>query len=230
MNGDSSQRRLGLAVLALAIALGVASAAAAGPAAMVEDVAGSPPGVMPLDYLAPGQVIHLAASDRLVLDYFHSCIRETIAAGTVTVGIDQSRVQGGTVSRGKVACDGGQLQFSTAEAQASAVIVFRGTSASDDKKLPAPSRTLYGSSPLIELAGGGHLVIERLDKPGAPIALDLTRANMIQDRFYDFARHGGALAPGGLYKAEAKGHAVVFALSPAAEPGAAAPVSRLLRL
>ena len=221
--------RMALPALALSAAF-VATSAAAGPAAMVEDVTGNPPGVMPLDYLAAGQVIHLAASDRLVLDYFHSCVREIIAAGTVTVGTDQSEVQSGKVSRGKVACDGGQLQLSTAQAEASAVVVFRGTSSSDSKKLPPPSHTLYGSSPLIELAGGGHLVIERLDKPEAPIALDLTAANMVRDRFYDCARHGVTLAPGGLYKAEVQERVVVFALSAAAEPGATAPVGRLLKL
>ena len=219
-----------LSACALTGALMLPETAAAAPAAMVEDVAGNPPGIGLFDYLAAGRVIHLQAADRLVLDYFHSCIREVIAAGTVTIGIDQSGVQGGKVTRSKVACDGGQLQLSTAQAEASAVIVFRGTSSSEDKKLPTPARTLYGTSPLIELAGGGHLVIERLDKTEPAIALDLTAANMIHGRFYDFAQHGQALQPGGLYKAEAHGRSLVFALSPAAQPGATAPVSRLLKL
>ncbi|HXQ40546.1 MAG TPA: hypothetical protein VN821_04715 [Candidatus Udaeobacter sp.] len=218
--------------LGLALLLGLASpgTALAGPAAMVEDVAGNVAGVGLLDYLAAGRVIHLATTDRLVLDYFHSCVRETIAAGLVTVGIDQSEVTGGNVTRDKVACDGGQLQLSAAEAEASAVVVFRGTSSGSDKKLPAPQRTLYGSSPLVELPGGGMLVIERLDKPEERLVYELKPADMIHGRFYDFARQGDSLDPGGLYRASAGGRSVIFALSPAAAPGAVPPVSRLLKL
>lgn len=217
-----------IAILFLGLVAPVA--AFAGPAAMVEDVAGNVAGIGPLDYLAAGKVIHLAAADRLILDYFHSCIRETIAAGVVTVGTDQSDVKGGNVTRGKVACDGGQLQLSTAEAEASAVVVFRGTSSSSGKKLPAPERTLYGSSPLVELPGGGMLVIERLDKPEERMVYDLKPADLIRDRFYDFARQGDLLQPGGLYRASAGSRSLVFALSPAATPGALPPVSRLLKL
>ena len=220
------------AIVTVALFAGLISsgAAQAGPAAMVEDVAGNVAGVGPLDYLATGKVIHLAAADRLVLDYFHSCIRETIAAGVVTVGTDQSDVRGGNVTRDKVACDGGQLQLSTAQAQASAVVVFRGTSSGTDKKLPAPDRTLYGSSPLIERPGGGMLVIERLDKPEERMAYDVKPADLLQGRFYDFARQGDALEPGGLYRASMGSRSIVFAVSPAAAPGAAPPVSRLLKL
>lgn len=222
--------RKGFIVAVLLLGLVAPGRAVAGPAAMVEDVAGNVVGVGLLDYLAAGRVIHLAATDRLVLDYFHSCVRETIAAGLVTVGIDQSDVKGGNVTRDKVACDGGQLQLSAAEAEASAVVVFRGTSASSGNKLPTAQRTLYGSSPLVELPGGGLLVIERLDKPEERMVYELKPADMVRGRFYDFARHGDSLDPGGLYRASAGSRSVVFALSPAATPGAAPPVSRLLKL
>jgi hypothetical protein len=222
--------RKGFPIIALLLGFALPGTVLAGPAAMVEDVAGDVAGVGVLDYLAAGKVIRLATTDRLVLDYFHSCVRETIAGGLVTVGLDQSVVSGGNVTRDKVACDGGQLQLSAAEAEASAVIVFRGTSSNGDKKLPAPQRTLYGSSPLVELPGGGMLVIERLDKPEERLVYQLNPADMIHGRFYDFAQKGDSLDPGGLYRATARGRSVVFALSPAAAPGAAPPVSRLLKL
>ena len=222
--------RNGFVFAVLILGLVAPGTAAAGPSAMVEDIAGNVPGIGLLDYLAAGRIIHLASGDRLVLDYFHSCIRETIAAGLVIVGTDQSDVKGGNVKRDKVACDGGQLQLSAAEAEASAVVVFRGTTASSANKLPAPQRTLYGSSPLVDLPGGGMLVIERLDKPEERMVYDLKPADMIRGRFYDFARQGESLEPGALYRASAGSRSIVFALSPAATPGAAPPVSRLLEL
>jgi hypothetical protein len=38
-----------------------------------------------------------------------SCVRETISGGTVTVGTEQSGVEGGRVFRSNVACDSGNL-------------------------------------------------------------------------------------------------------------------------
>jgi hypothetical protein len=43
----------------------ILSAAAQSPAAVVEDVAGSVPGVQFMDYVDPGQVIRLGARDRI---------------------------------------------------------------------------------------------------------------------------------------------------------------------
>jgi hypothetical protein len=46
-----------------------------------------------------------------MLSYLHSCIRETITGGVVTVGIDQSEVQAGKVTRTKLDC--GESMFRT---------------------------------------------------------------------------------------------------------------------
>src|SRR5215475_518582 len=73
----------------------ILSASAQSPAAVVEDLAGSVPGVQFMDYVEPGQVIRLGAHDRIVLGYLKSCWRETISGGTVTVGNEQSEVQRG---------------------------------------------------------------------------------------------------------------------------------------
>ena len=210
----------------LALTAGVVTSAT--PTAMVEDVTGSSAGVGPLDYLDAGRSIKLAASDRLVLDYLHSCIRETITGSTLVVGADQSVVHGGTVTRETVSCDGGQLLLTADQSQTSETIVFR--KKPTDTKLPPAQRTLYGLSPLFQLPGPGELTIERLDQPAGKIALSLTAADLIHREFYDFAKNGRALAGGGLYRATFGTVSVVFRLAETAVAGEAPPMARLLQL
>src|SRR5262245_10264646 len=82
------------------------------PVAVVEDVSGKVAGVEFMDYVAAGKVIKLGARDTLVLGYLKSCWRETITAGIVTIGSEQSEVQNGKVERTRVKCDGGQMNLS----------------------------------------------------------------------------------------------------------------------
>jgi len=91
-------------------------------------------------------------------------------------------------------------------------------------------RTLYGLSPLIELGGAGTLVVERLDKLGAPLTLDIKPGQLLRGAFYDFARDGLALVAGGVYRASIGGRAVVFQIDAKAKAGATAPAGRLLTL
>src|SRR5665647_3958530 len=93
-----------------------ASAAAQAPVAIVEDTQGKVEGVELMDYVAPGKVIKLGPKATVVLGYFKSCWRETIAGGTVVVGTEESLVHLGDVQRVKVECDGGTVQFSDREA------------------------------------------------------------------------------------------------------------------
>jgi hypothetical protein len=197
------------------------------PVALVEDVSGSPAGVQPMDYLAVAKVIHLEAKDGVIIDYLHSCVRETIQGGQVTIGTDQSVVAGGTLKRETVECDGGTLRLTADQAAKSGVVVFR--------KPPKPGqppvdRTLYGTSPLVELTGAGRLVVERLDKKGERLDVKLAKADLERGSFYDLAKAGHALAAGGIYRASANGHAVVFRIDAAAKPGAAPLAGRLLLL
>ena len=71
------------------------------PVALVEEVSGAPAGVEFMDYVETGKTIELGARGGIVLSYLNSCVRETISGGTVTVGTDQSDVQGGKVARTK---------------------------------------------------------------------------------------------------------------------------------
>ena len=86
---------------------GINAANAADPVAIVEEVTAAKPTVQFMDYVSSGTVIRLRASDSLVLGYIRSCWRETIRGGVVKVGLLQSTVTGGSVTRQKVECDGG---------------------------------------------------------------------------------------------------------------------------
>ena len=60
----------------------ILTASAQSPAAVVEEIQGSVPGIAFMDYVEPGQIIRLGAHDRIVLGYLKSCWRETISGGT----------------------------------------------------------------------------------------------------------------------------------------------------
>jgi hypothetical protein len=72
--------------------------------ALVENVMGAPAGVKLMDYVETGKTIQLASSDGIVLSYL-----SIAGAGIVTIGIEQSEVQGGRVARSEVACDAGKM-------------------------------------------------------------------------------------------------------------------------
>src|SRR5262249_55204851 len=136
------------------------------PVAVVEDVSGKTAGVEFMDYVAAGKVIKLGAHDTIVLGYLKSCWRETITAGTVTIGTEQSEVQNGRVERTRVKCDGGRMSLSPEQAVQSAGVISRSISGSqtdtEPAHLPQPQVRLYGRIPVVEVRGTGNLVIERL--------------------------------------------------------------------
>lgn len=213
--------------LVLGVAFGFVpmQAHAEAPVAIVEEVTGSP-GVEPMDYVTPGQSVRLGAKDRLVLSYIESCWRETITGGTVTIGVAQSAVEGGTVEREKVACDGGKMELAAAQSKQAAAMVFRGTV----HPLPAkPQFAIYARCPMIELPGGGPLSIERVDKAGEKLELSLSAADLMHRRFYDLAKTGKALQAGGVYRAKAGNQQVVFQVDPAAKTDGGPAASRLVR-
>ncbi len=208
----------------------ISTAAAQSPAAVVEEIAGNVPGVQFMDYVEPGQVIRLGAHDRIVLGYLKSCWRETISGGTVTVGNDQSEIAGGEVVRAKVACEGGKMMLSAELAGKSGAMVFRQAPKPQAAALPHPEFTLYGSSPVFELRPPGTLVVERLDQPGERHEFAVTDQQLTRGAFFDCAKAGVTLAPGGLYRAKLADREIVFKIDPDAKPGAAPLVGRLARL
>src|ERR1700732_3345821 len=112
----SLRQRLGLAVALAFFAVLPAMPAAAEEVALVEDIAAPSAGVQFMDYLSTGQVIRLRAGETIVIDYLRSCLRETIAGGSITIGAEESLVAGGQIRREKVECDGGKMLLTAEQA------------------------------------------------------------------------------------------------------------------
>jgi hypothetical protein len=210
----------------LVVAGAVASASFAAPAsrqaALVVSVTGKPAGVARMTYVETGKVIELGQHDGIVLGYLKSCVQETITGGTVTVGSDQSEVQSGKVARTKVACDPGKTDN---EREGAGGVVVRGAIPID----PTPALTLYGTAPMVELNGPGTLQIERVGQPGERYSVSVTDEQLLNGRFYDFAKAGKNLSAGGVYSMKAGAEEIVFKIDPHAKPGATPILGRLLR-
>jgi hypothetical protein len=198
------------------------------PVALIEDIAGNPPDLQFMDYVQPGQVIHLGAQDTIVLGYLKSCWRETITGGTVTVGQERSDVQDGTVERSTVPCDGGKMLLTAELASKSGASVFRNLRQLG--RLPKPELTIYGLSPVVEVNAGGMLVIERVDKPGEQYRLDLRSDRLMHGAFLDLTKADVILSAGGIYRAQAGSQEIVFKIDRNAQPGETPIIGRLLRL
>ena len=207
----------------------ITAALADGPVAVVEDVTGKP-GVEFMDYVDAGKVIKLGPRDVLVLSYLKSCSRETITGGTVTVGTEQSAVQGGNVERAKVKCNGGSIALSPEQAVQSAGVITRSvrTPSGETKNVPAPQFTLFARIPIVDVRDGGTLVIERLDEAENRVEIPIQPAQLVRGAFLDFARVNRVLTAGGIYRATLGARQVVFRVDAAAPPMAPV-VSRLVR-
>ncbi|MEP4380007.1 MAG: hypothetical protein ABJ215_13800 [Alphaproteobacteria bacterium] len=204
----------------------LASATQAGPSAIVEDIEAAGSKLAFMDYVEPGDVVQLAAGERLVLGYFASCTQETIVGGTITVGLQGSEIAGGNVRRVTVPCDTGQVELGEGQTNNSGVVAFRsGSGKAAAKSLPA--LTIHGLSPLVRSEVAGTLTIERVDQAGAPIETVIRRgAN-------DLATRDITLAAGGLYRARLKAgtesHEIIFDIDAFAEAGDQPKLSRLIR-
>jgi hypothetical protein len=199
------------------------------PAAIVEDVQGKVDGIAFMDYVAPGKIIKLGPKASVTLSYLKSCQRETISEGVVLVGDEQSTVQLGEVKREKVPCDTNAAKLSEREANQSAATTFR-TMRSDAKGGPAKLPTLYGVSPLVQAKAGGTLVIERTDGKEPTISVPLKGDAMVGGKFYDFAKAGKTLTPGGSYLAILGAKRYAFQIDASATPSPSPVIGRLLRL
>jgi hypothetical protein len=206
-----------------------APALAETPAAIVEDVQGKVDGIAFMDYVAPGKIIKLGPKASITLSYLKSCQRETISEGVVLVGAEQSTVQLGEVKREKVPCDTNAAKLSEREANQSAATTFR-TMRSDAKGAPAKLPTLYGVAPLVQAKSGSTLVIERTDGKEPTISIPLRNDNMIGGKFYDFAKAGKSLTPGGSYLAILGAKRYAFQVDAGSTSSSTPIVGRLLRL
>lgn len=200
-------------------------ASAQTPTAIVESANGQVAGAESMDYLWPGQVIKLGASGNIVLAYLTSCTRETITGGVVIVGTDESRVSLGEISREKSMCDNSPVQVPD-NATSGGGMAFRGR--------PHPVAelrrvTIYSLTPIIDMAEGGKLVIERTDRPGERYEATLSKSSLMKNRFYDLAAANTQLKPGGIYLATVGSRKALFKVDQLAQP-AGPLIGRLVRL
>jgi hypothetical protein len=116
------------AVLAVAAVVATAPSGVAAPiqVALVENFTGNSAGVEVMEYVESGQTIRLGPHDTIVLSYLHSCVRETITGGIVTIGVDQSEVKAGEVKRTRLNCDVDKFVFTGQGEVAIAGRAFRG--------------------------------------------------------------------------------------------------------
>lgn len=213
---------------ALALTAAAAPAMAQAPVAIVEMVESKGAGIEVMDYLESGRVLKLAPNETVVLGYLRSCVQETIADGTVTIGTDQSEVANGKLERTKVACDATHASLTPEQLKKSGAMAFR--AGPKKGKSTTPQATIYGTSPVIEARGGGKLTFERIDVAGEKLEFDIAPAQLVRGAFFDLARADRALAAGGIYRASFGGSEVVFRVDPAAKPGAGPVIGRLIKL
>ena len=219
-----------LGTVMLVVWLDSAFAVSPGPIAIVEDVEGNPPGVEMMDLVRVGKVIQLGSSDTIVLNYLKSCQREIITGATITVGAEQSKVEGGKVIREKVACDGGRIELTRELLAKGGGAIFR-----DAPKAPAPLLALrpqfllHGRSPVVELSPQGPVILERADRSGERYAL-VPDPRKLKGAFYDFADENKSLVAGGVYRATMGPAQVLFQVDIGAKPGRTPLAGRLLLL
>lgn len=96
------------------------------PVALVREVHGRPAGLEIMDYVAAGKIIRLGPQESITLEYLKPCRRERIKGGIVTVGTEQSEVQGGEVTRYLMpGCTGGDIKLTREQANQSAGVAVR---------------------------------------------------------------------------------------------------------
>jgi hypothetical protein len=189
-------------------------------AAIVEDASPSVSAVGLFEYLSPGTKLRLASEDWLVLGYLRSCKQEHITGGDITIGEEESTVTGGSVKRQRVECDGGSLQLTAEQSERAGVTVMRKSDGVIESAL-----TVYSLSPLFQIRDTAEsLTLESIDRP------QKIQNYKIHSNRVDLAEHSIRLRSGGLYRAKAAEHEIIFRVDKFARPGISTLLGRLIPL
>ena len=188
--------------------------------AILEEIAGAAGTHEAFDELKAGERLDLGANGRAIVGYLGSCTRETIDGGTVVIGKEQSKIEGGKVARETIPCEATQLVLSEEEAGKSATFSTRPMPWERELRQVVPSL-----SPLIWVGAKGQLTIKRLDsEEQQPLSLP------IKDGKVDLAVHQVELVPNGFYELQVGKKTMVIKIHSNAQAGAMPAMSRLVRL
>lgn len=186
--------------------------------AFVEDAPDGLKGIQVMDYVEEGRRIALKSGQTLVLSYLESCVHEKISGGTVSVGVSESRVDGGSVERHIVPCDGGRLLLDAQGGGKAGVTVYRGPVAEPEQ---APM-TLYATEPVLVVGKPGLVTFTRLDAPGDVISV-------VAPGRVDLATIGIRLTPGATYRVQYAGRAMDVRIDAGSAGSTGPALGRLIR-
>jgi len=217
--------KLSAIITVISLIISINAMAGLPPVAIIEDIQAKGSKLSFMDYVNEGRVIQLGSKGKLIIGYLHSCRRETITGGTVTIGSMQSRVDKGELLREDVECDGGNAKLSGQQAATSGALAFRG-SPKAKVGIGKADLTIYGTAPVIRTSqANASITIERMDKRSQRLSYQV-KANHI-----DLADHKVSLVNGGLYRITVKnGASKTFKVDKYAETGKISIVSRLIDL
>lgn len=181
------------------------TARAAQPVAIVESISSRSSPMEAMDLLYLGDRIEIGEGGSVTLSYLSSCTVEQIfgAAAMITVGADQSTVDGSaTVRRETIKCHSPNLKLSSGQAGQSAAVVFRRP---PDKAIP--STIIYSRYPVFVIADktATAVTVEANGTTEERYVLPLTspRLDTATGIMDDAGRPFGGLQPGVVYRAKA---------------------------
>lgn len=187
--------------------------------AIVEETSGKVAGVEPLDLLRAGKTIALPAESGLIISYLNSCQRENIRGGKVTIGTEQSQVDGGEISRKRVACDPAALDLTPEQANQSATLVFRKPPIDEGVKF-----VMETQQPLVIAPGLQEITVEDMREDHQAIW-----SVKVVDGVADLTDGREVLAKGGRYRLTGAGKSVVFQIGKEATEAPLPLLKRVIR-
>jgi hypothetical protein len=176
-------------------------------------------GVEPLDLLRKGQQIALGAGAGVIISYLESCQRENIRGGKVVVGRTQSTVEGGEISRRRVACDAAALDLTPEQANQAATLVFREPPLEDGVKFRLETR-----QPLVIAPSLHEVTLEQIEP------MPSHRVVKVVKGVADLTAGRNLLDKGALYRLSGGGKIVVFRIGKEATDAPVPVLQRAIRL
>ena len=184
-----------VSIVSFSLMLLFSTSAIAAPVAIVEELNAPSAGLEIMDFVSEGQTIKLGASEKLVLGYMQSCVRETITGGTITIATKQSTVNGGQLVREDVPCANRKADLDGQVAGKSGAMAFRGSRS--DVGLSTPDYVIMGTSPVFVFdSPAASITITRIDRKGE------TYQFPVEGKFIDTSKQRLQLQRGATYKAE----------------------------